>query len=220
LAIHFERRYFALFYDTKARDNINKYFNKEHEITGSAIVICEENQNQMTINGDDIKCLFDEAHLHEDLKLQLRRNIYNELFNEDYRDKKKAFAKKNEKEKTIYRAKTKNLPDGIFMMMRFNKSASWKGHLIDYYEAYSEESEEIIEYWIRRSKDLLNSNLYEIADTYLKAGSADKNGNKGQYEILYKKYLDLYAALKRNNPGFSKETYSDALHVGFRSAMW
>lgn len=92
--------------------------------------------------------------------------------------------------------------------------------MIDYYEAYPEESQEIIEYWIRRSKDLLNSNLYEIADISLKAGSANKNGNKEQYEILHKKYLDLFAALKRNNPGFSEETYSDSLHIGFQSAMW
>jgi len=217
LAVWGERKYFVQHYNWNPNPScINRYIGKcQVIIYGNAIVMCEVDNQPSSINADDIKFLFDNGYLDEKMKKQLLEHTYNNFFNEDYRRRKQEYLQKSEKEKTIDRAKTKNLPDGIFIIMRFNEKARLRREeVIDIHEAFPEESKELINIWITKTSHLLNSNLYQIGDTFFNRSTAEKKGDKEKYEMEDKKYKELYEALISENPGFSQETYSDAVSLG------
>jgi hypothetical protein len=162
--------------------------------------------------------LFDMGHIAESLKKRLFEHINNELFNEDYRAKKRENSLKSEKEKIVDKAKSLNLADGIYMLVRFNERARlFREAEIDIYEVFPSESKKLIDSWIYRVNKLLTDN-YDVGDKFLYSANLSREGDRGSYEIAHKRYEEAYLNFIKNNPGFSEKTYSDATHQGVHDA--
>jgi hypothetical protein len=217
LGIYNDRKYIVQHYNwTPNPDIINRYMG--NAIYGDAIVMCEENNKAASINADDLKLLFDMGHIAESLKKRLFEHINNELFNEDYRAKKRENSLKSEKEKIVDKAKSLNLADGIYMLVRFNERARlFREAEIDIYEVFPSESKKLIDSWIYRVNKLLTDN-YDVGDKFLYSANLSREGDRGSYEIAHKRYEEAYLNFIKNNPGFNEKTYSDAIHQGVHDA--
>jgi hypothetical protein len=105
---------------------------------------------------------------------------------------------------TIDKALAANLADGVFIIVFYNSQFSNKAPemQIDPFEVFAASSQLEIQAWIERSKRLMSSN-YPIGDALV--------GKSSEYDKIRDDYIN-------NNPGFSKETYSHAIHLGASKA--
>ena len=132
------------------------------------------------------------------------------------------------KRKIIKRALSVALPDGIYIVYRFNQSHKNEKDGIDMYHLFQSESPETIQEWIKRCEKLLSSN-WDVGDALVSMAHAHSRANKkrgiiqtiflsGIYMIEYKQAKKKYEQIKKefikNNPGFSEETYESAIQNG------
>jgi hypothetical protein len=105
---------------------------------------------------------------------------------------------------TIDKALAVNLADGVFIIVFYNSQFSNKApeKRINPFEVFATASKSEIQEWIERSKRLMSSN-YPVGDAIV-----DKSS---EYEKIRDDYIN-------NNPGFSIETYSHAIHLGASKA--
>jgi hypothetical protein len=109
------------------------------------------------------------------------------------------------RQKTIDDALALYLPDGVFKIVFYNYQYAQyvPDKKIDPHDVFSSSSRDEIENWILRSKALLSSN-YEVGDALV--------GKSANYDAIRERYIN-------NNPGFSRDTYSHAIHLGASKAV-
>ncbi|AOO64719.1 hypothetical protein [Sulfurospirillum halorespirans] len=109
------------------------------------------------------------------------------------------------KQKTIDRALSVNLSDGIYIVFYYNETYSNNNNQINIFQIFKSKSRNEIQEWIERCRKLLTSN-YEVGDALVEMAN-----QKVASSIRYEKARE---ELIKNNPGFSEETYAHVIHLG------
>lgn len=124
-----------------------------------------------------------------------------------------------EKEKIIKDAKVAALADGIYKSVAFNDRVRWRGTelKIDIYVIFPNESVDTVDFWIKKARKLLHESI-EVGDKIVDRANLPKRGLM-TYEVAQSRYEEAHFNFINNNPGFSDETYEDAIRMGASIAV-